>query len=58
MNDLDYFVLLLITELRNKTMEVQIIVIDKTQVDFNMKLEIVYFKRKKLALISFEILIS
>ena len=58
MNDLDYFVLLLITELRNKTMEVQIIVINKTQVDFNMKLEIVYFKRKKLALISFEILIS
>ena len=33
-------------------MKMQIIVIDKTQVDFDMKLEIVYFKRKKLALIS------
>ena len=39
-------------------MEIQIIVIDKTQVDFDMKLEIVYFKRKKLALIYIEILIS
>ena len=58
MNDLDYFALLMIKELKNKTMEIQIIVIDKTQVDFDLKLEIVYFKRKKLALISFEILIS
>ena len=58
MNDLDYFALLLIKELKNKTMEIQIIVIDKTQVDFDMKLEIVYFERKKLDLISWEILIS
>ena len=58
MNDLDYFALLLIKELKNKTMEIQIIVIDKTQVDFDMKLEIVYFERKKLNLISWEILIS
>ena len=58
MIDVDYFVLLLIKELKNKTMNIQIIVIDKTQVDFDMKLEIVYFKRKKLALISIEILIS
>ena len=40
MNDLDYFALLLIKELKNKAMEIQIIVIDKTQVDFDMKLEI------------------
>ena len=58
MNDLDYFGLLMIKELKNQAMEMQIIVIDKTQVDFDMKLEIVYFKRKKLALISIEILIS
>ena len=58
MNDLDYFALLLIKDLGNKTMEIQIIVIDKTQVDFDMKLEVVYFKRKKLALISIEILIT
>ena len=58
MNDLDYFALLMIKELKNKDMEMQIIVIDKTQVDFDIKLEIVYFKRKKLALISIEILIS
>ena len=57
-NDLDYFALLMIKELKNKTMEIQIIVIDKIQVDFDMKLEIVYFKRKKLALISIEILIT
>ena len=58
MNDLDYFALLMIKELKNKDMEMQIIVIDKTQVDFDIKLEIVYFKGKKLALISIEILIS
>ena len=58
MNDVDYFVLLLIKELKNKTMEIQIIVIDKTQIDFDMKLEIGYFKRKKLALIFIDILIS
>ena len=46
MNDLDYFALLLIKELKNKTMKIQIIVIDKTQVDFDMKLEIVYFIEK------------
>ena len=46
MNDLDYFALLLIKELKNKTMKIQIIVIDKTQVDFDMKLEIVYLKEK------------
>ena len=33
-------------------MEIQIIVIDEAHVDFDMKLEIVNFKRKKLALIS------
>ena len=38
MNDLDYFALLLIKEPKNKTMNMQIIVIDKTQVDFDMKL--------------------
>ena len=36
MNDLDYFALLLIKESKNKTMETQIIVIDQTQVDFDM----------------------
>ena len=46
MNDLDYFALLLIKDSKNKTMKMQIIVIDKTLVDFDMKLEIVYFKRK------------
>ena len=46
MNDLDYFALLLIKELKNKTMKIQIIVIDKTQVDFDLKLEIVYFIEK------------
>ena len=39
-------------------MIIHIIVIDKTQVVFDMKLKIVYFKRKKLALISIEILIT
>ena len=58
MTDVDYFALLLIKELKNKIMKIQIIVIDKTQVDFDMKLEIVYYKRKKLALISIDILIS
>ena len=58
MTDVDYFALLLIKELKNKIMKIQIIVIDKTQVDFDMKLEIVYYKRKKLALISTDILIS
>ena len=58
MNDLDYFALLIIKEMKNKTMEMQIILIVEAQVDFDMKLEIVYFKRKKLALISIEILIS
>ena len=46
MNDLDYFVLLLIKELKSKTMKIQIKMIDKTQVDFDLKFEIVYFKRK------------
>ena len=55
---LNYFALLMIKEMKNKTMEIQIIVKDKTQVDFDMKLEIVYFKIKKVALISIEILIS
>ena len=32
-------------------MEMQIIVIYKTQVDIDMKLEIVYFKIKKLTLV-------
>ena len=58
MNDLDYFVLFLIKELKNKIMKIQILVINKTQVDFDMKIEIVYFERKKLDLISWEILIS
>ena len=58
MNDLDYFAFLMIKELKNKTMEIQIIVKVKTQVDFDMKLEIVYFKMKKLTLIYIEILIS
>ena len=51
-------ILLLIKELGNKTMEIQVIVIYKTQVDFDMKLEIVYFKRKKLPLIYMGVLIS
>ena len=58
MNDLDYFALLLIKESKNKIIEIQKIVIDEAQVDFDMKLKIVYFKRKRLALISIEILIS
>ena len=58
MNDADYFALLMIKELKNKTMEIQVIVIYKTQVDFDMKLEIVYFKRKKLPLIYMGVLIS
>ena len=58
MIDVDYFALLLAKESKNKTLKIQIIVIDKTLVDFDIKLEIVYFKRKKLALISIDILIS
>ena len=45
MIDVDYFALLLAKESKNKTLEIQIIVIDKTLVDFDIKLEIVYFKR-------------
>ena len=47
MNDLDYFALLLIKELGNKTMKIQIIVIYKTQVDFDMNQDIANFIQKK-----------
>ena len=47
MNDLDYFSLLLIKELGNKTTKIQIIVIDKTQVDFDTKTDIANFKQEK-----------
>ena len=36
MIDVNYFALLLGKESKNKTLEIQIIVIDKTQVDFDM----------------------
>ena len=51
MNDLDYFALLLIKESKNKTMEIQIIMIIEVQVDFDMKPGIDNFYRKKLVLL-------
>ena len=57
MNDqfyVDYFVLSLIKELKNKTMEMQIIVMDETRTDFDMKTDIANFRKKKLILLSKE----
>ena len=47
MNDLDYFALLWINELENRIMKIQIIMIDKTQVDFDTKADIANFKQEK-----------
>ena len=47
MNDVDYFALLLIKESKNKTMEMQIIVIHDAQDDFDMKPDITNFIQEK-----------
>ena len=47
MNDLDYFALLLIKELKNKNMGTKIIVIAGAQVDFDTKTDIANFKQEK-----------
>ena len=40
----DYFALPLTNDLKKKTMEMQIILIYEARIDFDMELEIVYFK--------------
>ena len=50
----DYFALPLISDLKNKTMDMQIILIYNAQIDFNMKLEIAYFKMSKLIIFFIE----
>ena len=47
MNDVDYFAFLLIKESKNKTMEIQIIVIAGAQVDFYIKPDIANFIQEK-----------
>ena len=47
MNDADYFALFLIKEPKNKTMEMQIIVIHDAQDDFDMKPDITNFIQDK-----------
>ena len=44
----DVFASPLTSDLKNKTMEMQIILIYNAQIDFNIKLEIAYFKMSKL----------
>ena len=53
MNDVDYFTLLLIKESKNKTMEIQIIVITGAQVDFYIKPDIANFIQEKILVLLF-----
>ena len=47
MIDVDYFALLLVKESKNKTLEIQIIVITEAHDDFDMNQDIVNFIQEK-----------
>ena len=51
MLDVDYFAFLLIKESKNKTMEIQIIVIRVAHVDFDMNQDIANLYKKKIVLL-------
>ena len=50
MIDFDYFALLLVKESKNKTLEIQIIVITEDHDDFDINQDIDNFKQKKVLL--------
>ena len=47
MIDFDYFALLLVKESKNKTLEIQIIMISEAHDDFDMNQDIIILNRKK-----------
>ena len=49
MIDFDYFALLLVKESKNKTLEIQIIVISEAHDDFDMNQDIIILNRKKFS---------
>ena len=50
MIDVDYFALLLVKESKNKTLEIQIIVISEAHDNFDMNQDIIILNKKKFSL--------